>query len=212
MRTRPNHLASGVQQLYHAHEGLKADRGIALAAVTQNGWALEYAHKSLKADHGIVQTAVHNAPYALQFASERLHHDTKCLALFIHGAGPQFLYKSMLPLECRLRAAREVPRIVAWLKDWRAMETVLMAMRSTGVHEGGERRAKRRALGVGWGALRMLDTGDAAIARRVGAFLGTPKCFVGVPGLRVVDVYGHIVATTPKWSEVELESVRAHEE
>ena len=85
------------------------------------------------------------------------------------------------PWPLRLRAAQVVARIAAWLKDWRALETVLAAMQSAGVGYD-----KRRELRAGRCALGMLDTGDAIVAREVGSYLGMPGCFVGVPGLRVV--------------------------
>ena len=130
---------------------------------------------------------------------------TKCLALFIHAqvhaAGTDFLHRQELPRKLRLRAAQEVPRIAACLKEWRALDMVLVGMQSVWVHVEGEGCEKRRKLGAGRCALGMLDTGDAVLARQVGSYFGTPGCFVGVPALRVVDVYQHIVATTPKWSE-----------
>jgi hypothetical protein len=178
--------------LEYAHESLKSDHAIVLAAVTQHGWALEDAHESLKSDPAFVQAAVYNQPDALQYASKSLQHDTKCLALFIHAVGLNLMRRPASP-ELRLRVAKAVAHIAAWLKDWRALEMVLVAMKSVGVHEEGEGCEKRRKLGVGRCVLGMLDTGYAVVARGVGPYLGTPGCFVGVSGLRVVDVYEDVV-------------------
>ena len=55
--------------------GLKADRDIVLAAVEQDGRALEYAAKSLKADRGLVLAAIKQSGQALVWASKELQED-----------------------------------------------------------------------------------------------------------------------------------------
>ena len=54
---------------------LQNDRDIVLAAVEQDGAALEYASEKLKADKDIVLTAVLSRADALEFASDELQSD-----------------------------------------------------------------------------------------------------------------------------------------
>jgi hypothetical protein len=57
------------------------DKTEALAAVKNDGWALEHASDELKADKEVVMAAVKNNGYALQFASDELKADPEILAL-----------------------------------------------------------------------------------------------------------------------------------
>ena len=72
-------VLAAVQQngiaLEYAAEPLKADRGIVLAAVQQNGIALRYADEPLKADRDIVLAAVLQDGKALRYAAEPLKAD-----------------------------------------------------------------------------------------------------------------------------------------
>ena len=57
------------------------DKTEALAAVNNDGAALEHASDELKADKEVVMAAVKNNGYALQFASDELKADPEILAL-----------------------------------------------------------------------------------------------------------------------------------
>eukprot|EP00971_Amphidinium_carterae_P181387 3598467-Amphidinium_carterae.1 len=63
-----------------AAESCSSDRGIVLAAVQQNGKALEFAAESCKNDREIVLTAVEQNWEALEFASDALLEDTSFAA------------------------------------------------------------------------------------------------------------------------------------
>ena len=63
--------------LADADEKLKADKEVVLAAVKQNGLALEYADKKLKADKEVVLAAVKQDADALRFADKKLRADKK---------------------------------------------------------------------------------------------------------------------------------------
>ena len=63
--------------LADADEKLKADKEVVLAAVKQNGLALEYADKKLKADKEVVLVAVKQDADALRFADKKLKADKK---------------------------------------------------------------------------------------------------------------------------------------
>ena len=57
------------------YEGLKADRAVVLAAVTQKGYALRYASEALKGDKQVVLTAVTQKGMALEYADNKLKND-----------------------------------------------------------------------------------------------------------------------------------------
>ena len=76
----------------YAAAPLKADREIVLAAVQQNGEALEYAAEPLKADREIVLVAVQqngDALYgtALQYAAADLRADVQVVLAAVRSAG-----------------------------------------------------------------------------------------------------------------------------
>jgi len=48
---------------------------VVLAAVAQNGWALQYVSKELKQNKEVVMVAVAQDVHALQFASYKLKKD-----------------------------------------------------------------------------------------------------------------------------------------
>ncbi len=54
--------------LQHASAKLEADREVALAAVAQDGWALQHASKILRKDYQVVLAAVAQMGLALQYA------------------------------------------------------------------------------------------------------------------------------------------------
>ena len=61
--------------LEDADESLQKDREIVMAAVKQDGSALEYADDTLKADREVVLAAVKQSDIALPYASELLQKD-----------------------------------------------------------------------------------------------------------------------------------------
>jgi hypothetical protein len=63
--------------LEYASGKIKADKGIVLKAVKQNGNVLKYASKELKADREVVLVAVKQNGLALQYASKELIADRK---------------------------------------------------------------------------------------------------------------------------------------
>merc|ERR1712217_856766 len=73
LRDNRNIILAAVSQkgwaLQYASAGCRGDRDIVLAAVTQNGCALEFAASNLKADNAVVQAAVAQYPDAAKWAS-----------------------------------------------------------------------------------------------------------------------------------------------
>ena len=63
--------------LEYASTEMQADREIVLAAVTKNGAALEYASTEMQADRKIVLAAVTKNGAALKFASAEMQADRK---------------------------------------------------------------------------------------------------------------------------------------
>ena len=61
--------------LEYADESLKKDREFVLAAVAKRGWALRFADDSLKKDREVVLAAVATASTSLQYADESLKKD-----------------------------------------------------------------------------------------------------------------------------------------
>ena len=68
--------------LDYAAVELQANREIVLVAVKQNGLALEYVAVELRADHGIVLAAVLENEESLQHASEEIRKRNRLIALF----------------------------------------------------------------------------------------------------------------------------------
>ena len=62
--------------LQFAHSSLQNDNHVVMAAVTQNGLALQFAHSSLQNDNHVVMAAVTQNGLALQFAHSSLRN--KC--------------------------------------------------------------------------------------------------------------------------------------
>ena len=63
--------------LAEADEKLKADKEVVLAAVKQDGYALQYADKKLRADKEVVLAALKQDAYAFRFANKKLRADKK---------------------------------------------------------------------------------------------------------------------------------------
>ena len=107
-RSRKEVLAA-VQQdgraLQFASFELKQDREVVLAAVRQNGWAFEFASSELRQDREVVLAAAQRSPFALKFASSELQQDREVVlaAMQRHGRALQFASKE-------LRRDREVVR------------------------------------------------------------------------------------------------------
>jgi hypothetical protein len=64
-----------IQQDEYISEELKKDKEVVLAAVKQDGYALQYASEELKKDKEVVLAAVKQNGYALKYASEELKKD-----------------------------------------------------------------------------------------------------------------------------------------
>ena len=77
-----------------ASESLKNNRAIVLAAVRQDGWALQHASESLKDDEEIVLAAVRQNGYVLQCASESLKDDGEIVLAAVRQNGYAFKYAS----------------------------------------------------------------------------------------------------------------------
>ncbi len=75
------------RSVFDIHEGFKNDREIVLAAVQQNGWALQYAHESLQKDREIVLTAVQQTAWVLQFAHASLQEDRQIVLAAVKQNG-----------------------------------------------------------------------------------------------------------------------------
>ena len=60
---------------------LKADKEVVIAAVSNDGNALEYASNTLKADKEVVLAAVSNNGNALELSSAELQNDPDIIAL-----------------------------------------------------------------------------------------------------------------------------------
>ena len=71
------------------------DRDEVLAAVKQDGWALEYADESLKKDKEIVMAAVKQDGFALQYAATSLKKDKEIVMAAINALNlPEFITNS----------------------------------------------------------------------------------------------------------------------
>ncbi|CAJ1338972.1 unnamed protein product, partial [Effrenium voratum] len=68
-------LASGMLALQDLGEELRGDKELVLAAVSANGWCLEFASPALRADKAVALAAVQSDAGALEFASESLRRD-----------------------------------------------------------------------------------------------------------------------------------------
>ena len=74
------------------YEGLKADRAVVLAAVTQKGYALRYASEALKGDKQVVLTAVTQKGMALEYADNKLKNDKDVVLAAVSQDGMALKY------------------------------------------------------------------------------------------------------------------------
>ena len=63
------------QQQQQQQQQLRGDRDVVMAAVGQNGFALELATKKLRGDREVVMTAVAQDGFAVQYACDELRGD-----------------------------------------------------------------------------------------------------------------------------------------
>ena len=109
-------LLAAVQQngraLEYASAELKADREVVLAAVQQYGYALEYASAELRADREVVLAAVQQNGRALCYASAELRADGEVVLAAVQQNGYALVWAS-----AELRANREV--VLAAVQDSR---------------------------------------------------------------------------------------------
>jgi hypothetical protein len=88
---RHDFMLAAVQQdgraLEYASADLRADREIVLAAVQENGYALEYASADLRADREIVLAAVQQDGYVLQYVSDDLRADRDIVLAAVQQKG-----------------------------------------------------------------------------------------------------------------------------
>ena len=89
-------VLAAVQQdgdaLQHASEELRADRDVVLAAVQQDGDALQHASEELRADREVVLAAVKQHGYALRFASDKLQADEEVVLAAVEQNGNALQY------------------------------------------------------------------------------------------------------------------------
>ena len=102
--------------LQFASEALRADRGVVLAAVRQDGFAL-HASKVLRGDPEVVLAAVKENGRALRHASEALRADR-----FLARAAREASALARLPRLCRFLLARHrqesAARVAAQADGW----------------------------------------------------------------------------------------------
>lgn len=82
------------------------NKAFVLAAVQENGWALEYASAELRNDTEIVLVAVQEEGAAFSFASEELRNDRAFVLAVLQENGAAFVFAS-----AELRANEELQRI-----------------------------------------------------------------------------------------------------
>ena len=102
--------------LEYAPKKLKADKDVVLAAVHQDWHALEYASNDLKADNEAVLAAVQQDWHALKYASYDLKGDKEIVLAAVQQKGLAFQYASN-----DLKADKEVV-LVAVRQDGRALQ------------------------------------------------------------------------------------------
>ncbi len=84
-------------------EKLKVDKEVILAAVKQNGYALQYADEKLKADKKFILAAVKQNGKALEYTDEKLKADKKIVLLVVKQNGRTLEYADE-----KLKANKEV--------------------------------------------------------------------------------------------------------
>jgi hypothetical protein len=78
--------ADGLAFTYGSEE-VRANKMVAMAAVSQNGHALYYASSALKSNREVVRAAVLQDGYALLSANEKLKHDRELVMEAVQGDG-----------------------------------------------------------------------------------------------------------------------------
>ena len=96
--------------LQYADEKLKANKEVILAAVKQDGNTLQYADKKLKANKEVVLAAVKQSGGALQYADEKLKADKKFILAAVKENGYALEYADE-----KLKANKEV--VLAAVKE-----------------------------------------------------------------------------------------------
>jgi len=87
-------VAQNGHALDYASEELKADMEVVLAAIAQNGCALDYASKELKGDKEFVLAAVAQNGCALAYASKELKADKEVVLAAVAQNGYALMYAS----------------------------------------------------------------------------------------------------------------------
>ena len=82
----------------NADAALKADKDVVLAAVAQDGLALEYASAALQADRDVVLAAVAQSGWGLQYASAALKADRDVVLAAVTQEGYALAYASAAPI------------------------------------------------------------------------------------------------------------------
>ena len=80
--------------LENASDELKGDRDVVMSAVKQHGWALEYASAELKNDRDIVMAAVKQNGWALRYASDELKNGCDIVMAAVKMDGVALMYAS----------------------------------------------------------------------------------------------------------------------
>ena len=78
--------------LEYAAEELRADREVVLAAVSENGVVVKFAAKELRADRDVVLAAVSENGIALAFAAEELRADREVVLAAVYEDGDALIY------------------------------------------------------------------------------------------------------------------------
>ena len=91
-------------------ENFKSDRGVVLAAVQQNGLALEFALFSPRKSRDVLLAAVQNNGLALQFAQEKMKNDEEvAIRALSHVLSSESWHECALPhVGDKLRGNKEV--------------------------------------------------------------------------------------------------------
>lgn len=86
------YLSKSPWMLKRAHESLKADRDVVMAAVSSKHptHALKYAATSLRSDIGIVLQSVKNCHHSIRYASHSLRRDPNVALAYLSSSGTRF--------------------------------------------------------------------------------------------------------------------------
>ncbi|MBA3721276.1 MAG: DUF4116 domain-containing protein [Parachlamydiaceae bacterium] len=78
--------------LQFAHDDLRKERDVVMAAVTQHGCALQFAHDDLRKDREIVMTAITKRGDALRYAHDNLRNDREIVMAAVTQEGYALQY------------------------------------------------------------------------------------------------------------------------